>query len=302
MNAWKAANYTIDQLAKDLGITPTRLAALAGRIERRGYHPFPDKKNGKTRIFCAPACWLKQVQRRLADRVFPRLPISDHVYSRPGRDVVRHARQHAGRAYKLSMDIRDCFPSTRLSMVRTTLLAAELPQDVAMLVARLVTYKGRLPQGSCCSNAVLDAVLYPLDEALGALATEYGGRYTRFADDLSFSADVPLESLRRRAKKLVRKHGYDLRHEKTRSSGVGEIHTMTGIVVDETLHAPEVYLREVERRISAFRRGRSQKEQSIAGQIQWVGRLNELEASALAKKMAAASAKRRRRRSAPALT
>ncbi len=293
---WHAPDYTADRLAKDLGRSYARLSREAARIDRDGYQRFVQKKGHKTRVFAAPSPWLKTIQRGLADHLFPHLPLSSHVYSRNGRDVVQNARQHIGRPFRLTVDIADCFPSTTLAMVRSALEDAELPRDVVGLVTRIVTYNGRLPQGSPCSPAVLDCVLYRLDESLARLAGEYGGVYSRFVDDLTFSADVPLVALRRRASKIVRSYGYTLRHEKTRSTGPGGFHTVTGIVVDSTLHAPRAYLNQLRHEISAFGRGRrSVHERSLSGKIQWVGRVDRSDATTLQRHMTTAAAKRRRR-------
>lgn len=296
LNRWHAPDYTADKLAKDLGRSYERLSREAARIDRDGYQRFVQKKGRKTRVFAAPSPWLKTIQRGLADRLFPNLPLSSHVYSRRGRDVVQNARQHVGRPYRLTVDIADCFPSTTLAMVRSALEDAELPRNVAGLITRIVTYNGRLPQGSPCSPAVLDCVLYRLDESLARLAAEYGGVYSRFVDDLTFSADVPLAALRRRASKIVRSYGYTLRQEKTRSTGPGDFHTVTGIAVRSTLHAPPAYLDQVRHEISAFGRGRrSVNERSLSGKIQWVGRIDRSDAATLQRHMSTATAKRRRR-------
>jgi RNA-directed DNA polymerase len=292
-----AATYTVERLCADLGLTYQTLSSLGARIDRGGYHRFVDSKRNKTRVFDEPAPSLKIIQRALVDRFFVKLPASEHVYSRRGLDVVRNAARHVGRAYRLSMDLSDCYPSTTLSLIREALTGLGLRSEVIGLVARLVTYNGRLPQGSPASSAVLDCVLYRLDEALARLAAEYGATYTRWVDDLSFSADVPLTSLARRVKRLVRAHGYVIKDRKTRHSRPGELHTVTGISVGSVLHAPPQYLDRVGREITAFSRGRrSQKERSIDGKIQWVNRLNSSEAGMLDRKMIFATAKRRARR------
>ena len=156
-----------------------------------------------------------------------------------------------------------------------------LQDDVVGLLARLVTYRGRLPQGPPTSAAVLDRVLLPLDNALADLAASDGATYSRYADDLSFSSNLSLQALRHRATKLVRQRGYILQGKKTRSTGPGSMHVVTGIVVGSELHALPSYIAAVRHDIGRFRRGRSCNERSLRGQITWVARLNENEARQL---------------------
>ncbi len=293
---WDPRAYSAEDLARDLGLTVTALCRIANQIDVNGYREFTQHKRRKTRVISAPSYWLKPIQRKLADTLLLRLPVSTQVYSRRGCNVVQNADQHLGRAYVLSMDLSDCYPSTTLAMVRSALAATGLPKDVVGLVARLVTYRGRLPQGPPTSAAILDRVLFPLDERLARLAAAEGATYTRYADDLSFSSDNSLAAVRKQATKLIRKHGYSLRARKTRASGPGSMHVVTGIVVGAELHALPTYLEEIQRRIRRFRRGRPGKERSLRGQITWVGRLNEEEARRLHAQMNEATVERARRR------
>ncbi len=292
------ASFTVQDLAARAGLAYSTLSGLAKVIDQSGYHRFVDRKNGKARVFAEPTPMLKQVQRNLLETFFSALPVSSHVYNRRGQDVVKHAQRHVGRSYLLSMDLRDCFPNTTTAMVRRTLSALGLSSEVVGLVTRLVTYNGQLPQGSPCSSAVVDCVLFSLDEAIAGLASEHSATYTRWLDDFSFSADAPLATLYRSVKRLVRAHGYSVNHRKTRKSRPGQIHTVTGIAVGSTLHAPREYLVRLDREIDSFSRAKTpDRERALYGKIQWVSRLNLSEGAKLHQKMQRATV----RRAAPAL-
>ena len=286
------AAYSVAKLASDLGLSHPQLSRLTEKVDSSGYTPFPSIKKGKKRVFAAPNPALKRVQRALAKRLLRRLPVSDHVFSTPGRDVVRNAERHLAGGYRLSLDLMDCYPSTSLSRIRNTLVGLGLDSNVAAVVARLATYKGLLPQGSACSGAILDLVLYSLDESLGRLAAESGCTYTRFVDDITFSGPVPLQKVGKQARRLIRAYGYKIRDRKTLYSGRGELHEITGIAVDHTMHAPRGYVIRVEAHIRDYRQGGTSKEQSIRGMIQWVARLNKSEASVLERQLRSASYRR----------
>jgi RNA-directed DNA polymerase len=278
-----AAEYSVDALAVDLGQSRQRLMRLVSRIDTNGYHQFVDRKGKKNRPIAAPADWLKALQRGLVDGIFRTIPVSDRVYSQRGRNVVKNAQQHRASSYLLGMDLKDCFPSTTLEMVRRSLLRRGLPLDVVKIVARLVTYHGRLPQGPPSSPAVFDCVFFWADHELEALARRHGAIYTRYMDDLCFSGPRPLQTLRREAGLVIRSHGFAINERKTVLSGPSEIHTVTNIHISASkLHPPPNYIRELEGLIRTFAGTPSKASAaSIAGRIRWVKQLNEPMAESL---------------------
>jgi hypothetical protein len=59
--------------------------------------------------------------------------------------------------------------------------------DIAHLLTALLLYRGRLPQGSPASNAALNLYFFRTDEEIRQAAAKFGGRYTRYTDDLVIS-------------------------------------------------------------------------------------------------------------------
>jgi hypothetical protein len=210
------------------------------------------------------------LQRVLVDQVLAVVPVSAHVYSKRGRDVVQNARQHLNRKYMVVMDVRDCYPSTSHRMVNCALRRSGFDDGSAGLVSRLTTYSGRLPQGPPTSSALLNLVLADTDAELAALAAEYDSTYTRYADDLCFSADAPLHQLRRRAARILHVHGYQINDSKCRTWGPNDRHTITNILVDTALHPDPNYVRAV---VELLRSGGARLD-SVRGQVNWMVRLD----------------------------
>lgn len=132
----------------------------------------------------------KALNRRLQSFIAAALPgfphRSAHGYV-PGRSTLSNARVHVGCPMILKLDIRDFFPSITLGHVRTLFLSLGLRDEAADAVARLVTVEGRLALGLHTSPLIANAVCHGLDGRLSQLVEPEGGRYSRYADDLTFS-------------------------------------------------------------------------------------------------------------------
>lgn len=117
--------------------------------------------------------------------------------------IFANASAHIGQEYVAKFDIQDFFPSVRFSDIVETLSRLTTPitlkrdhegkvvstkwtHDLAVLVARLCTRFGRLPQGAPTSPAIANLVFSRIDRDIQA---KLGSNiiFTRYVDDLTFS-------------------------------------------------------------------------------------------------------------------
>ena len=105
----------------------------------------------------------------------------------------------------VKVDIKDFFPTVTLPRVKGVFRKAGYREEVATLLALLCTESPRevvehdgktfyvalgprcLPQGAPTSPALTNTLCLRLDRRLAGLARKLGWRYTRYADDLTFS-------------------------------------------------------------------------------------------------------------------
>ena len=103
------------------------------------------------------------------------------------------------------MDIKDFFPTVTVPRVKGIFRKAGFREQIATLLALLCTEAPReivdhegttyyvslgprcLPQGAPTSPALTNTLCLRLDQRIHGLAKKYGWRYTRYADDLTFS-------------------------------------------------------------------------------------------------------------------
>ncbi len=77
-----------------------------------------------------------------------------------------------------------------------------------------------LPQGACTSPGLSNQVAIRLDRRLGGLARKLDLSYTRYADDLTFSGDAPLETqvgyVMARLRHIASEEGFAVNEAKSR--------------------------------------------------------------------------------------
>lgn len=259
----------VDALAKALGLTIPRMRWLAYHRDvdtGTHYHRWHiAKRDGSQRLISAPKPELKRAQRWIAREVTEHLPVHDAAHGfLTGRSIVTNARVHAGAAIVVKLDIRGFYPTVTFRRVKGLLRKAGLGEQVATMLAALATDSPReelvvrgkthyvaiaprsLPQGAPTSPSITNALCLRLDCRLAGLARTLGCRYTRYADDLTFSfhgdagrpakkADGgrdPVGRLIKSVTAIVRAEGFSIHPKKTRVMRKGARQKVTGLVVN----------------------------------------------------------------------
>ena len=109
----------------------------------------------------------------------------------------------------------------------------------------LCYHKDALPQGAPSSPAITNIILYEFDEQMGQWCRDRGIAYTRYCDDMTFSGDFDPAEVIRFVRLELKKMGFLLNEQKTRTQRPGQQQTVTGIVVNEKLSIPADYRRKL---------------------------------------------------------
>lgn len=239
-----------------LGVNPLRFNY---HINKPIYFKFtiPKKKNG-VRVIQAPNEELKQIQKSLnyylqalyyrvkPDCVhgFIKMPQAETVK----RTIVSNGRVHAGSKFLLNLDIKDFFPSITAKQVKTALMQKpfNLNDEVSTLIALLGTYEKVLPTGSPSSPVLANMVCYEMDIEFENLCQKYNIRYTRYADDLSFSSETFIQKeVIGSLNHIIGKYGFELNESKIRLQSSKSKQTVTGIVVNQKVNVDRKYIRNL---------------------------------------------------------
>ena len=276
------------------------------------------RRGGLPRVLEAPKARLKEIQRWILHEILAPVPPHEAAqgFTR-GRSVATHARRHTGQAAVLRLDLKDFFASVSagrvfgifrtlgydrsVAHVLTGLSTNTIPQTVWQAVPKATDpalvgprfWLGRalatphLPQGAPTSPALANLAAFRLDRRLTGLATAAGLRYSRYADDLTFSGPMRLRRRRVHLEALIAQiageEGFRINARKTALHSSGARQSVCGIVVNVRPNVVRSEYDELKAILhNAARHGpASQNRTGIAdfqahlrGRISWVASLN----------------------------
>ncbi len=256
---------TIDDVAVLLKTTRKRLDYHLYSPSRPTYRTFTLKKaSGGVCQIASPPKIILSFQRKLlqclTEIVNPREPVHGFVLK---RGVVTNARCHQQRRQILNIDVKDFFDSIHFGRVRGVFFKPpfSFPLNVATVLANICCRKGIIPQGAPTSPILSNLICRTLDRDLERLAQRHKCRYTRYADDITFSTNLEMfdqglvESLRilgspntNFASKLLhifKKHDFRINEDKVRLNSAFESQRVTGLVVNAKVNLPRRFVRNI---------------------------------------------------------
>jgi RNA-directed DNA polymerase len=197
------------------------------------------KRNGSHRRIDEPLPSLKEIQLWLLQNVLHKIPV--HARAKAYKPTVRlreHLRFHVNQPLVVNVDIADFFPSIRQHSVETIFRNAGYSRQLANLFGKLCTLNGKLPQGAPTSPYLSNLFFYPLDEKIAQHCTTNSIRYTRYADDLTFSGLFSPNDLLHFLNPLLHENGLQLQPKKTKVMRPHQQQTVTGMVVNKKMQVP----------------------------------------------------------------
>ena len=208
---------------------------------------------------------LAKLQRRILDRILnplcERLLLPCVFGFCPGseRTIFHGIQSHKKARFVVGFDIENFFSSIKFEMVAST-LSGMPPEafdalgygrkmhwewDLVLLLGKLTTWRGRLPQGAPTSPAMANLVFHRYDQKIQSHLGEYFS-YSRYADDLTFSISAtkakklgiksPLDAQRHveAALTIILAGSFRLNSGKSRSADLRQGVRVTGLFLDTT--------------------------------------------------------------------
>ncbi|WP_286303788.1 reverse transcriptase domain-containing protein [Methylophaga marina] len=255
---------TAEDVASLFGMSYKSLARILYRHHDFQYTTFElNKKNGGKRIIKSPSKNLKSIQRKLKDILYeiyiPKPSVHGFIHN---RSIVTNAQAHLDRKFIFNIDLEDFYGSIHFVRIRNLFQADpfNFNHSVATILAQICVCQSKLPQGAPTSPIISNMIARKMDAKLQVLAAEHNCRYTRYADDITFSFTCKLSRLPssivtetsdgkhtvgRKLLEIIEDSGFKLNSSKTRLSHPGVRMEVTGLTVNNTPNVKRSYVKQI---------------------------------------------------------
>ena len=212
------------------------------------------KKTGGVRMISAPYSDLKMVQRWVYENILLKdlssvSPCAEGFIPKDKddiRNIVTNARRHAKSKWLINVDIQNFFDSIRYDSVWGYFSKFGYEEEVVDVLAKICTYKYRLPQGAPTSPMLSNLIVRSMDDAFVELASKCKCIYSRYADDITLSgnSNSHMPSVRD-IYQIVYTHHFCPNKKKTKISFSCDRQMVTGLPITDGVHVPKKYRKDV---------------------------------------------------------
>lgn len=226
------------------------------------------KKSGASRQIDAPTTNIKILQQKLNNvlQSMYRVKPSAHGFV-PGKNVKTNAEQHTQKRWVFNIDLDNFFHAIHFGRVRGMFMGKpyNLPTDVSTVLAHICCYQGRLPQGAPTSPVISNMICAQMDSQLQQLAKNNRSTYTRYADDITFSAtsrrfppalasrdDLKQVRVGDSLQRIIEDNGFTINQNKIWLRGRHQRQEVTGVTVNDDTSLPRRFTNQIRAMLHAW--------------------------------------------------
>lgn len=246
-NIQRCLDYAERLLLQNLPViyNPTHLSSLVGYnkkfikraalYSKKFYRDFEiTKKNGTIRQLSEPLPSLKEIQIWILKNILNKIPVSPFAKAyKPQVKLTENLKFHKKQPKVFTLDLENFFPSIKTNTIEKAFRRLGYSRMISKLLSRLCTRDDSLPQGAPTSPYLSNLILKNADVVIANFCIPRKIRYTRYADDLSFSGNFDETELLDKVTQTIEKLDLRINKNKTKLMTPNNRQTVTGIVVNQ---------------------------------------------------------------------
>jgi len=234
--------YSVSHFAALVGHTVDFIYGVTNKPSKF-YRTFAiQKKSGfGSREISAPLPNLMIVQRFILHKILNHIKVDDSAKAFKKKSSIKDAaRLHRRQKILLKCDVKNFFGSIEEWRIISIFFAVGYTKELSIVLAKLCTLNGFLPQGAPTSGSLSNILLISFDRKMLKFCKRLGLRYTRYADDICISGErLNTTDVFAFVGKLLADYGLVLNPKKNRVLRQNNRMIVVGIVVNEKMSAPK---------------------------------------------------------------
>lgn len=244
--------FEFNHLALLLGVSHEYLAKVINSKESF-YREFSiPKRNGGKRSIRAPYPSLLNTQWWIYNNILKKIKVNECAHGFvEKKSIVTNSRLHLKQNELLKIDLKDFFPSISINRIISIFNHIGYNHQISYYLSAICTLENQLPQGAPTSPYLSNIVAYRLDRRLINFAKKFNLKYTRYADDLTFSGDEIPAKLINYITAIIKNEGFEVNTTKTRLyKNKNTRRIVTGVSVNgDSLSLPKSYKRDLKQEL-----------------------------------------------------
>ncbi|MDY0081171.1 MAG: reverse transcriptase family protein [Ignavibacteriaceae bacterium] len=240
------------------------------------YHFYQiSKKRGGKRQIAVPHKSLYFIQQWIRENILDKLLFDDCVNAYvKQKSILTNAKPHENADVILNIDLTKFFDTITEYRIFGIFRKLGYHPNLAVDLSKLCTCKipktyfdtfnddekeifkdifekeiAVLPQGAPTSPLLSNLVLRKLDKRLNGIALKKGAKYSRYADDITFSGkfeNLPKLSF---IKRVISSENFHINWSKVRKFKKGQKQIVTGLLINERIRIPKKFKKEIYRHL-----------------------------------------------------
>ncbi|HHH53211.1 MAG TPA: RNA-directed DNA polymerase [Bacteroidetes bacterium] len=244
----------IEQLGFLTGISP-HIMVLQSVLPKYDMF-YVRKRTGGKRLIENPNPILKNIQRKLNKYLqvvyYIHCPQPSHgfvinVKRGKKKGIISNAKVHIGNDYMLNIDLKDFFYYIKYNTVYKIFNSDlfNFNTYLVKILADLCCKDERLPMGAPTSPVLANLACIDMDLKLESICNSFAIKYTRYADDMTFSGLNPIpDHLIKKIYSIIDEYGFVVNEKKVKLRGINDQKKVTGIIVGDGLSLAEFFFEE----------------------------------------------------------
>nr|WCB28121.1 Cas9-XTEN-Ec86RT with 3xFLAG affinity tag [Vector pK2-Cas9-XTEN-RT] len=236
-------------------------------VEKKG----PEKR---MRTIYQPSRELKALQGWVLRNILDKLSSSPFsIGFEKHQSILNNATPHIGANFILNIDLEDFFPSLTANKVFGVFHSLGYNRLISSVLTKICCYKNLLPQGAPSSPKLANLICSKLDYRIQGYAGSRGLIYTRYADDLTLSAQSMKKVVKARdfLFSIIPSEGLVINSKKTCISGPRSQRKVTGLVISqEKVGIGREKYKEIRAKIHHIFCGKSSEIEHVRGWLSFI--------------------------------